>query len=213
MRKTIYFSILLIITSMISVSGQEIMPSEKSPWAISISFSPKLGFNLIGYASSDIDESYLFSLDLRAEHKFSDNFSYSFGVNFNRNDMDFNEIMFVDFGTGQRQRYKSVRYLVEFPLQINYHLISNAKKIDPYLKMSLRNSYFHHYTVGTIGSEPISEKTSDYRLFYDLGFGCHFQINKNISIITESCIGYGVVYHNSKFDYYEDLLGIRYSFQ
>jgi hypothetical protein len=196
---------------MISISGQEIIPSEKSPWSISLSFSPKLGFNLNGYASSDIDESYLFSLDLRAEHKFSDNFSYSFGVNFNRNDMDFNEIIFDGFGAGQR--YKSVRYLVEFPLQINYHLISNAKRIDPYLKMSLRNSYFHHSTVGTLGNEPISEKTSDYHLFYDLGFGSHFQINKKISIILESCIGYGVVYYKRKFGYFEDLLGMRYSFQ
>jgi hypothetical protein len=211
MKKSIYFSILLMITSMISISGQEIMPSEKSPWSISLLFAPKMGFDLFGSVPSGANESYLFSLDLRAENKFYANFSYSFGVNFNRNKKNVNEVIFDSPFPGAK--YKSVGYLIEFPLQINYHLIKNAKKLDPYIKMSLRNSILNLNTFGTIAGENISGKTYDYLLLYDLGFGSHFQINKTISVIIESCIGYGVVYYRPKFGYYEGLLGMRYTFQ
>ena len=137
MKKMIFFSIFLMITLTVIVSAQDSKTSQSSPWSISLSYSPKLGLYLFDSYAIFPYKSYLFSLDLRAEKRFTDKFSYSFGVDFNKNRENITDIVFD--GSGAQTKSKS--YLVEFPIQINYYFVNSPKNIDPYIKMSLRNSY------------------------------------------------------------------------
>ena len=207
MKKIICFSILLVITMTVIVSGQDSKTSQSFPWSVSLSYSPKLGLNLFDSYTYYPYNSYLFSLDFIAEHRFTDKFSYSFGIDFNRNHENVSQLLF----DAPSEKSKSESYLIEFPLQINYYIISNAKNIDPYIKMSLRNSYLHYYNVGTLGGYPVTSKNSDYFLFYDLGFGSNFKINETLSIMIESSVVFGLIHNRNDFNYWDGLIGIRYT--
>jgi hypothetical protein len=208
MKKAFLISAILTATMLSIVTGQDSKISSNFPWSLSLSYSPKMGLNFSDSYPSAPWESYLFSIDLRAEHKFADRLSYSFGLNFNRNHESISQIIF----DGPAEISESDSYLIEFPLQINYHFVNTPKRIDPYGKLALRNSYLNFNKVGTIGNEPLSYKKSDYFLFIDLGFGTNFKINEVFSIIFESTIGYGLVYDRQGFGYLEGLLGLRYTF-
>jgi hypothetical protein len=207
MKKMIFFSIFLIITLTVIVSAQDSKTSHSSPWTISLSYSPKHGLNLFDSYTFYPYKSYFFSLDLKAEKRLSDKFSYSLGIDFNRNHENISQIIF----DAPAQITKAKSYLIEFPIQINYYIITNPKNIDPYIKMSLRNSYLYFSSEGTIGDNPILIKNSDYILFYDLGFGSNFKINDKISIMIESSIVYGLIYKRNSFNYWDGLIGIRYT--
>lgn len=209
MRKLFVIISIFISTLTLTTSGQETKTSEKYPWSLSLSFAPKVGFDLFrNIPPHDINESYLLSLDLRADHKVSKKFFYSFGVNFSTNEKHVYHLRF-DAASAD---YFSFGYLIEFPLQINYHFINDSKRINPYLKMAIRNSYYHLNSAGTYGASPYSISTSDYFLLSDLGLGTNFQLNDKFSILVESCIGYGLIYWRPNFGYYEGLLGLRYTF-
>jgi hypothetical protein len=198
-----------MIAVIITASGQDTKPSQSYPWSISLSYAPKFGSNLFGSYALYPYDSYLFSFDLRAEHRFTEKFSYSFGIDFNRNHENISQLTF----DASSEVSKSSSYLIELPLQINYYIISNPKNIDPYISMSLRNSYLHYYKKGTLGGAPINIKNSDYFLFYDFGIGSNFRLNKTISITFESSFAYGLIHENFKFNYFETSLGIKYSLQ
>lgn len=207
MKKIIYFSILLMITMTVIVSGQDSKTSQSSHWFVSLSYSPKLGLNLFNSSTIYPYKLYLFSLDFIAEHRFTNKLSYSFGIDFNKNHENISQLLF----DAPSEKSKSESYLIEFPLQINYYIISNPKRIDPYIKISLRNSYLYYYNAGGHGGYPVTSKNYDYFLFYDLGFGSNFKINNKISVMTESSVAFGLIYKRNSFNYCQGLLGLRYA--
>jgi hypothetical protein len=207
MKRAYLISVFLMTTMLVLVSGQESKTSQSYPWSVSLSYAPKIGLDLFDSYSIYPYSIYLLSLDLRAEHRFSDKFSYSFGIDFNRNHNTISQIIF----DAPAEKSKSKSYLIEVPIQINYHIIRTPKHIDPYIKMSLSNSYLHYFKDGTIGGNSFSIKESEYFLYYDLGFGSNFKINEAISIRFESSIAYGLIHDKNSFNYLEGLLGISYA--
>lgn len=198
-----------MIAVIITASGQVSKTSKSYPWSVSLSYAPKFGSNHFGSFALYPYDSYLLSFDLRAEHRFTEKLSYSFGIDFNRNHENISQLVF----DGVSEESKSRSYLIEFPLQINYYIIGNPKNIDPYVSMSLRNSFLPYYKKGTQNGAPFTIKDSDYFLFYDFGIGGNFRLNKTISIIFESSFAYDLTHDKFKFNYFEPLLGIKYSLQ
>jgi hypothetical protein len=208
--KKAYLILAILLTIMLSqVSGHDSKSTTKFPWSLSLSYAPKLGFNFNDSYSNTFYEYYPFSIDLRAGKKFADKFSYNFGLNYNRNQDNVSVLIF----DGKPTDIESVCNLIELPLQINYHFLSTPKRIDPYSKFALRNSYLDYKQEGTLGGDPWGYHKSEYCLFIDLGFGANFKINDIFSIIFETTVGYGLVYERSGFGYLEGLLGLRYSFK
>ena len=158
MRKLFVIHCIIISILTLTSSGQETVTSDKFPWSFSLSSTPKIGFDLFkNLPPHDINESYFLSLDFKVDHKLTKKISYSFGVNLNTNEKYVHHIIF----DAPSPDYFSFVYLIEFPLQINYHFTNDSKKIDPYLKMTIRNSYYHLNSAGTYGASPYSNSTTD----------------------------------------------------
>jgi hypothetical protein len=211
MKKAYLISAILLTFMLTQVSGQDSKSTSKFPWSLSLSYAPKLGFNFNDSYPNTFYEYYPFAIDLRAGKKFTDKFSYNFGINYNRN-QDHVSVLIFD---GKPTNIKSVANLIELPIQINYHFKGSPKKFDPYTKLSLRNSFlaYKQEDMAKAGSEPWGYHKSEYCLFLDLGFGANFILNEKFSIVFESSVGYGLVYERSNFGYLEGLLGLRYTFK
>jgi outer membrane protein W len=132
--------------------------------------------------------------------------SFGINVNFEKEDYsnsDYNGITY-DFRT-----YSEKTVLFEFPVQLNYHFRDTSKIFNPYIKLGLRNSFYHRDFV--ISPENLSYPYTRYFLLMDLGLGSYLKVSNHLSLIYEASIGFGLKYLRSDYVYLEGLIGLRYT--
>jgi hypothetical protein len=223
MKKTFCFSTLLLITSMISISGQETNPKVTHIWSASLSFAPIATFYYYHgsnhefrdfYSKGVTEVVYPTGTNIRIDYKLNDRLSISSGFNAKVLKHD-NLITAIGFEY-YYEKSKDNKYIFEIPIYISYQFLNSPKFINPYLKTGLRNSYFVQSYFGEYSSSSLtggSRKSFDIQnrkfiIFYDLGIGTYLTLSRSISIILESNLTYSI----SGFGYLELQGGLRYSF-
>jgi hypothetical protein len=226
MRKSVYFSIFLIITSMINISGQETNPKLSNYWSASLSFAPITTFyyyhgaknEFMDYYSKGVTELiYPTGTNLRIDYKLNNRLSISSGINFKVRKHD-NLINIIGEWSGSYyEKSTDDKYIFEIPIQISYQILNSPKLIDPYLKTGLRNTYFKRFYTGEFTRWDLTGTTTGkidnhdgkFILFYEFGAGTYFNLSKSISMMIESNLTYTI----SGFGYLELQGGLRYSFR
>lgn len=193
-----------------TLSGQNSLSGNASPWAISFSFSPKFDISPPHYAPND---NFVSAFSLKADHRILTKLSYSYGIVYNNSILKTMRLIFDGLGS---ELSTNKILILEFPLQLNYHLRATAKKFDPYLMTSLNNSYSHQNYYGKAyhglpSDGEFSIKRSKYCLFYDIGLGTIISLNSSFSLIAETRVGWGLVYYTQKYRFFEGLVGLRYT--
>jgi hypothetical protein len=226
MKKTFCISILLIITSMLSISGQETNPKLTNIWSASLSFAPIGTFyyyqssqhKFMDYYSKGVTEVvYPTGTNLRIDYKLNNRLSISSGINFKVKKNDNLIIIIGEWSGSYYEKSIDDKHIFEIPIQISYRIFNSHKLLDPYLKTGLRNSYFKRRYVGeytrynfegtTTGE--IDNHDGKFLLFYELGAGTYLNFSKSISMMLESNITYTI----SGFGFLELLGGLSYSFK
>ena len=226
MKKTLCISILLIITSMISISGQETNPKLTHIWSVSLSFAPITTFyyyhgsknEFLDYYSKGVTELiYPSGTNLRIDHKLYKRLSISSGINLKVRKHD-NLINIIGEWSGSYyEKSTDDKYIFEIPIQISYQILNSPKLIDPYFKTGLRNSYFKRFYTGEYTRWDLTGTTTGvidnhdgkFIMFYELGAGTYLNLSKSISMMIESNLTYSI----SGFGYLELQGGLRYSFK
>mgnify|MGYP000947742773 FL=1 len=201
---------LLILYFHTTLSGQNLNSNNNNYWAISFSFSPKIDISPPYYAPND---NFVPAFCLKADHRILTKFSYSFGVEYNNWILNTERLIFD--GLGSEISTNKIAIL-EFPIQLNYHLSGFDKMFDPYLMTSLNNSYSHQdYSGEAYNGFPddgeFSIKRSKYCLFYKLGLGTNIRLSSSFSLIAETSVGLGLVFYTTKYIFTEGQIGIRYT--
>jgi hypothetical protein len=186
----------------LTVSGQENLNSNgndqnHSPWSVSLSYSPHFAFSFNPDVNSRPYRDFLFGFNGRLDRKLeAERVTISFGVNFRNKIINHNS----------PDKKENVT-LLEFPIQVNYHLKKTADKFDPYLKSSLRlNRIKSHY----YGND-WPEDYIDYQPSIDIGYGSFIKIYKNLDLLLESCLGYGFTRSFPNQAYFDLLIGIKFN--
>jgi hypothetical protein len=224
MKKTFCFSILLLITTMISISGQETNPKITHTWSVSLSVAPIATFYYYHgsnheyrdyYSKGVIEVVYPTGTNLRIDRKLNDRLSISSGFNFK---VLKHENLISQMGLDYYfEKSKDNKYIFEIPIDISYQILNSPKFFNPYLKTGLRNSYFVQSYFGEYSSSSLTGgflknfdiQNRKYIIFYDLGIGTHITLSRSISVMLESNLTYSL----SGFGYLELQGGLRYSFK
>jgi hypothetical protein len=203
----IILSIIFLITSLINInlSAQEKDISDgnqkNTVWSVSVAYSPRYSFEL--------------------DHFKLQNTLFLSGINFTLDRRVITESVSFSLGTTWYHRSLETYYpnkneiitLMKFPLQVNYHFKRITNKLDPYLKGSFMISYLKYtYTESVWPGNPGILKAVDYSLFTEFGFGSSMRISKDLSLVLEVSIGYGIVYQLHDRTYIDCQAGIKYSF-
>jgi hypothetical protein len=210
MKKSFYLFNILIMCFYTTLSRQNSLSDNASPWTISFSYSPKIDISPWIY---NLNDNYVSSFSIKADHRILTKFSYSFGVVYNNSIQKTWRLIFDAPGS----EFSTKKTLIlEFPLQLNYHLRAPDKNFDLYLMTSLNNSYSHQNYYGEVyhglpSDGEFSIKKSKYCLFYDIGLGTNINLSSSFSIIAETSIGFGLVYYTQKYRFFEGLIGLRYT--
>jgi hypothetical protein len=225
MKKAFYISILLITTSLIAVSGQEISSDQLKTWSVSLTFAPmETFFYYPGYRKvfkyytlRGVTETfYPAGANLSIEHKLNTRLSFCSGFSYKTKKTD-NLINGVGFGSGYYEKSTEDKYVLSIPIQINYQILNSPKFINPYLKTGLINSYFKRYYLGEYTMWYETETTNGiidrhegrFIMFFELGAGAYFNLLKSLSVILETDLTYNLW----GLGYYEFQGGLRYSFK
>jgi len=209
MKHSIIFIVILITFPFLTISAQELVDTSilnsknKSTWSISFSYSPHCAFSFTPKDDSKLYRFFLQGFNGKIDRKTdSERVSFSFGINFRKKDI-------VDYDHDNQQKVR----ILEFPFQFNYHLKKSINKYDPYIKSSIRLSYFK--IMYFYDSEPgviYLPERADYLPFIDIGFGSFNKINKKIDLLFESNLGYGITDAFPNRLYFDLLLGLKFKF-
>jgi hypothetical protein len=223
MKKAFWFSILLAITAILTVSGQGQNTGSSKKWSASVTLSPISTFNYYhskwnrydNFHAKGITEAiYPTGANFNINHDINNRISVSSGINYKNR-----ENITLPLGADMSYYESSIekKYVFEIPLKINYRIFSTPKLFDPYIITGIRNSYFkRNYTGsytkygsnGTINGE-IDKHEGRYILFYDLGLGTTMNLSKSVFVIVESNLTYSI----SGYGYLEIQGGLGYTFK
>jgi hypothetical protein len=222
MRK-IYF-ILLLLSSIVGISGQEIKETSDNSWSIALTYAPLTTFyyyhglrnEYLDHYSIGITETiYPKGGNIMIDRKINDRLSFSSGFSMKTKKNE-------KIGLGADMLYYETstenKYIFEIPVTIKYYFSNSPRFFSPYLNTGLRNTYFKRsyigdfkdYTTspwGTTGE--IDKHEGKYFMFVNLGLGFDLKFYKSFSLILESNLTYSI----SGFGYLEGQGGIRYSFK
>jgi hypothetical protein len=213
MRKEVLFLTLLFVISIEAVSGQETDKTRQSPWSITLGYAPTYNFNLSKYVPSEFDYFYFFGFAARADFKMFNKISFSAGLNIRRKEKDY--LIFAPSDTWKPiwlDAHES-RFLLEFPIQMNYHLLNSYKTFDPYLKIAVKNIYYNRKMNGKNQDGVISVNDNQYNLLADIGFGSSLRISNSFSLVVETNFGYCLIFDLQNRGYLDGLLGLQYRFK
>jgi hypothetical protein len=79
---------------------------------------------------------------------------------------------------------------IRIPFQINYHLLKDNLKTNPYLKIEIVNEFAFNKT--SFSQNDIVVKSDSFRTYStssNVGFGSFFNISKSFAILTECSLG------------------------
>jgi hypothetical protein len=201
-----YFISVLIILGITSILNGQDSKRDSNPWSISFSYSPKL--EISRYLQYSGGQPFYKSFNNMIDYRLRRHLSLSFGINVNfekedYSNSDYNGISY-DFRT-----FSEKIVLFEFPVQLNYHFRDTSKFFNPYIKLGLRNSFYHRDFV--ILPENLSYPYTRYFLLMDLGLGSYLKVSNHLSLIYEASVGFGLKYLRSDYVYLEGLIGLRYT--
>lgn len=204
MKKAVLLLIVFAIKPLISISGQVNADTLKTgryhcPLSIELSYSPHYSFSFNPTNISRQFRYFWLGIDSRLVYKVdSERTSLSVGVTYRRKKIVQPGLDAYDIAT-----------LLEFPIQVNYHLKKDVDIFDPYLKSSLRVCQFKVNHFGYRGEEVLSNYI-DYLLLVDIGYGSIIKIKDNFHVFFESGLGYGLTDVLPNRTYFDLLLGISF---
>jgi hypothetical protein len=193
--------IILILSSSMLAFGQR-------SWSVSISYSPR-----VEHRGSYIRDLFYYPLSpvFISDFRPTDHFSVSLGISFHYQKDRTESLYFV--GTPTPPSYCILRtYLYEIPLQFNLHIFDRSKKLDPFIKTSIRYTFSHES--GEIYYPGIQRNSyfNDNYVLWDFGAGLDINISETISIISQISYGIGLKHYFDDFKYFEPQAGLRYTF-
>ena len=207
MKNAFLLSTVLLMASFLTVSGQENANSNgndknHSPWSVSISYSPHFAFSFNPDVNSQPYSDFLFGFNGRFDRKLeAERVTISLGVNFRYKNINHNSPVNKENVT-----------LLEFPIQVNYHLKKSVDKFDPYLKSSIRLRRFKSNYDGVVQAiGVVNTNYIDYQPGIDIGYGSFIKIYKNLDLLFESSLGYGLTNSFPNRAYFDLLLGIKFN--
>ena len=203
MKRRILFLFSILTVSDLILSGQDSLSIK--PWVLSLSYAPKFEIfrplnptNLIYYKS----------IELSVNKKISQHFSLGFGINYQNLKKNDHALVFDGDGIDKDLFYNYTN--IDFPIQMNYHFLINHKKIDPYVKVSFINSYYHS-SYKAIGIDYYFSDTQDeYFIYWDLGIGGQFKIYKRLSIMCQASLGLRIKHYNPQYTFFKSQIGLSY---
>jgi len=203
MKNATLLLIVFMIKSLLTISGQENADTLKTernhcPLSIELSYSPHYAFSFNPTNISRPFRDFWLGVNSRLIYKVdSERTSISIGVTYRRRKI-------VQVGLNNYD----IATLLEFPIQLNYHLKKTVNKFDPYLKSSLRVCQFKVKYFG-YWSEGVPSNYIDYLLLVDIGYGSNIKINQNFQVFFESSLGYGLTDVLPNRAYLDLLLGFK----
>jgi hypothetical protein len=202
MKRLILILIPIFIIGITTTFGQN--PVSSKPWSVSVSYSPKFE---IPRGISSAQEKYFLSFDLSVDRKIIEHFSLSSGLRFHT----FNRTGTAIPSHSPTFQYSESFTFLEFPIQVNYHILEKSGRIDPFIMTSLINSYYHSVFESKLSEYNHSDIYNKYFIFWDIGIGGYLKVNSNFSIISYASMGFGLKYYNPHYTYFKTGLGIRYT--
>lgn len=176
------------------------------PWSLSLSYAPKFEIRRPLNRNSRM---FLKSINIMTDYRFKNRFSFSFGLDYCQNTETSTSLHFGGSTPISYMLYRTS--FAEFPIQLNYHIRDDSKKLDPYIKTSLRNVYYHQYYRRESSEDFYTLKSDHYYLFSDFGLGSYLKVKDKLSFIFQASIGFGLKYHTPQYTYFEGLVGFRYT--
>ena len=204
MKKATLLLIVFVTNSLIVIFGQENGNTLKTelnhcPLSLELSYSPHYAFSFNPTTISRPFRDFWLGVNGRLVYKVdSERTSISIGVTYRRKKIVQTSPNNYDIAT-----------LLEFPIQVNYHLKKIVNTFDPYLKTSIRICQFKVNYFGYTG-EGILSNYIDYLLLADIGYGSSIKINNNLHFFFESSLGYGVTDVLPNRAYLDLLLGFNF---
>ena len=205
MKKTLLLLIFFVIKSLSAISGQENSNPSKteqdhSPLSIELSYSPHYAFSFNPTSISRPYRDFWLGVNGRLVYKVdSERTSISTGVTYRRKKV-----------TASGPDTYGIVTMLEFPIQVDYHLKKTVNKFDPYLKSSLRVCRFKVNYSG-YREQGFLPDYLDYLLLADIGYGSVIRINKNFHVFFEASLGYGFTNVLPNRAYADLLVGIKFN--
>ncbi len=223
MKNAYWLLILLLVTTLLTVSGQVPNAGSSKKWSAAVTASPISTFNYYhskwntydNFHSKGITEAiYSKGANFRIEKEITGKLALSTGFNYK---LRKNEIFISGFDMFYYETSTENKYIIEIPVLIRYTLLNSPGFFDPYIITGIRNSYFKRDYVGTYtrfnqagtANGIIDKHEGRFFLFYNLGAGTYLNISKPLSVILESNLTYTI----SGYGYLEVQGGLRYSFK
>jgi len=224
MRKIYFILLLLVISSIVGISGQEVKQTSDKSWSIALTYAPLTTFYYYHGLTNEYHDHYSIGIteaiypkggNIIIDRRINDRLSFSSGFSFKTK-------KYENLGGGADMFYYETstenKYIFEIPVTLKYHFSNSSRLFSPYLNAGLRNTYFKRsyvgdfidYTTspwGTTGE--IDKHEGKYFLFTNLGLGFDLKFFKSFSLILESNLTYSI----SGFGYLEGQGGIKYSFK
>jgi hypothetical protein len=207
MRKLSVISLLLIFYSATNIKGQDSENKMRFPWSVSLSYSPKFE---IRRPLNSFPRTFFKGFNISSDHKIYNHFSVSLGLNYNQKTENFSSRLPEGANPGPMDVYWYTSF-IELPIQLNYHLRSSSNKLDPYIKTSFRNIFYHTRFYMASPQYPYTESYDDYYIFSDLGFGTYLNLKSRLSLMFQTSFGVAIKYHTRQYNYFEGLVGLRYT--
>jgi len=199
---------MLILISVLTVfnlilNGQDTITIK--PWSVSLSYAPKFE---IWRPLNPTKEIFFKSFEVSVNKKLSQHFSFGFGINYQN--MKKNDHSLTFDGGIEKDLLYDFTY-IDFPIQMNYHFLINHKKIDPYVKASFINSYYHSFFEAKEIDYYQSDTYDKYFICWDLGIGGLLKINKRLSLMCQASLGFGINHYNPQYTFFKSQIGLSYN--
>ena len=221
MKKAYWLLILLIITTILTVSGQVPNSGSSKKWSAAVTASPISTFNYYhskwntyhNFHAKGITEAiYPKGTNIKVDVGLNNRLFLSTGFN-----LKTKQYITNPYGADMSYYESSTekKFVFEIPLVINYKLLKSPKLFDPYIITGIRNSYFKRDYTGNItySDLPVFETIDNHEgrffIFYDIGAGTTLNLTKSVFVIVESNLTYSV----SGFGYLEIQGGLGYTFK
>lgn len=207
LRKLSVISLLLIFYSATIIKGQVSENKMRFPWSVSLAYSPKFE---IKRPLNSFPRVFFKGFNITTDHKIYNHFSVSLGLNYTQKTENFTSRLLEGANPGPKDLYWYTSFL-ELPIQLNYHLKSSSNKLDPYIKTSFRNVFYHTRFYTESPQYPYTESYDVYYIFSDLGFGTYLKLKNSLSVMFQASLGVAVKYDTRQYNYFEGLVGLRYT--
>jgi len=222
--KNIYFILLLlVISSIVEISGQEVKQISDKNWSIALTYAPLTTFYYYHGLTNEYHDHYSIGIteaiypkggNIMIDRRINDRLSFSSGFSFKTK-----KNVILDLGADMYYYETSTetKYIFEIPAAIKFDIFKSSKSINPYIITGFRNAYFKRSYIGEyisyvppeVTTGEIDKHEGKYFLFYELGFGTNINILKSFSLTLESNLTYTI----SGFGFLELQTGLRYSFK